>query len=547
MTRDAMSATTHQPYPSNGHLSELLRWHMDIGGTRPDGSPDVPGVPWTISELSFALDKSTTAEPESQEKRVKRWRSGRHRMAQTTFKELQSVLFGESAAFEAWRRDFLNAWRHFTPLTSPSNQIDEAEAQTNASSRCNEEQSVSTRPILSPTAAQLADCMMEISQRCWHAGWFRELEYSLWDAIETGPRDYGQGHITGPQIEILKALSDACGGWIFWKHETYDSDGNENFDDVGPTWVPMPYWLKHWDDPERFGLHSCRFPDPTLDSQRRLIYGFVDDPDRSDWKREALFFDRIVLPDALIGLDPDDWYWDGHQFWDDGQTSGPAAQQLVQLVRRNVIIPAELMNLPQGELENALYNELVELDANDPRFDYRSARLRAMMLNRRHGVEALPVFEQLPTMAAHVNPDRESVLRLVFGRLPIPDPEVSWDQIIAYREDPESKRRFAALRHWINRIVRSEIPPHEAIDELEHLIGAFEAHVRRHRMPCGHAPFGTCVTATADDCLRLRGQLGSRFAQVKVAPDDSGIFTDFDANAPGSEVAYLCVTRKVFA
>ena len=248
MTRDAMSATTDQPYPSNGHLSELLKWHMDTGGTRPDGSPDVSGIPWTISELSFALDRSTTVEPESQEKRVKRWRSGRHRMAQATFKELQVVLFGENSAFDAWRRDFLRAWRDFVPLTSESNERAEAETGPNAVSSSRENPSATPWPVLSPSAAQLADCMMEISQRCWHAGWFDQLEYDLWAAVQKGACAYGQGHVTGPQIEILKALSDACGGWIFWRHDSYDSEGNENFHDVGPTWVPMPYWLKHWDN-----------------------------------------------------------------------------------------------------------------------------------------------------------------------------------------------------------------------------------------------------------------------------------------------------------
>jgi hypothetical protein len=39
--------------------------------------------------------------------------------------------------------------------------------------------------VLSPGAAQLADCMSDISEKCYYASWLDGLEYILWDRPQT--------------------------------------------------------------------------------------------------------------------------------------------------------------------------------------------------------------------------------------------------------------------------------------------------------------------------------------------------------------------------
>ena len=70
---------------------------------------------------------------------------------------------------------------------------------------------------------KLADFMSEISERCYSAGWLKNLEYVLWDTLTKGTRKFGQDKISHDDIDELKQLSAACNCWIYFdvvKEET---------------------------------------------------------------------------------------------------------------------------------------------------------------------------------------------------------------------------------------------------------------------------------------------------------------------------------------
>ncbi|PZR38946.1 MAG: hypothetical protein DI538_08220 [Azospira oryzae] len=66
---------------------------------------------------------------------------------------------------------------------------------------------------------RLAELMSDISARCYGAGWMSGLEYVLWDAVVCGPRNYGQGEITGDDLNRLIQVSDKTNSWILFDHE----------------------------------------------------------------------------------------------------------------------------------------------------------------------------------------------------------------------------------------------------------------------------------------------------------------------------------------
>jgi hypothetical protein len=74
---------------------------------------------------------------------------------------------------------------------------------------------------LTPEQKRLADFMSDISERCYSAGWMKDLEYILWDALLNGERQYGQDTISSIDIEELIGLSNAGDSWIVF------SDDNE--------------------------------------------------------------------------------------------------------------------------------------------------------------------------------------------------------------------------------------------------------------------------------------------------------------------------------
>jgi hypothetical protein len=84
-----------------------------------------------------------------------------------------------------------------------------------------------------PPEERLAHRMSEWSEECYCAGWLSLCEYEIWDAIGRGVDwDWGQSTVPAAALAEMKALSDACGGWVIW------DDANH-----GETFVPLSEWL----------------------------------------------------------------------------------------------------------------------------------------------------------------------------------------------------------------------------------------------------------------------------------------------------------------
>jgi len=72
---------------------------------------------------------------------------------------------------------------------------------------------------LTPDERHLAELMRNISERCYSAGWMCNLEYVLWNAVVSGPRDYGHGAITKDDIDKLTQASHKISSWILFDEE----------------------------------------------------------------------------------------------------------------------------------------------------------------------------------------------------------------------------------------------------------------------------------------------------------------------------------------
>jgi hypothetical protein len=72
---------------------------------------------------------------------------------------------------------------------------------------------------LTPDERQLAEFMSEISEKCYGAGWEKNSEYVLWDAVISGPRNFGQDTITQADIDELIKISNKSNAWIVFDDE----------------------------------------------------------------------------------------------------------------------------------------------------------------------------------------------------------------------------------------------------------------------------------------------------------------------------------------
>ena len=82
---------------------------------------------------------------------------------------------------------------------------------------------------MQPAVIELATYMSELSEQAWCAGWMQDLEFALWRAVTETPYHYGRLDLTAEHVARLRALSEACGGWIVFRED-------EEF-------VPLAEWL----------------------------------------------------------------------------------------------------------------------------------------------------------------------------------------------------------------------------------------------------------------------------------------------------------------
>jgi hypothetical protein len=84
---------------------------------------------------------------------------------------------------------------------------------------------------LTPQQRDLAAYMSELSEHAFSAGWMDGLEQALWRAVISGPFRYGYLTLTIEHVEKLRALSNACDGWI-----VFDDNLEESFVSMGQ-WI----------------------------------------------------------------------------------------------------------------------------------------------------------------------------------------------------------------------------------------------------------------------------------------------------------------------
>ena len=88
-------------------------------------------------------------------------------------------------------------------------------------------------------AAALAQHMSDISEVCWAAGWMEGTEYSLWEMLQGGPREWGMCRVSHADIGRLRDLHEESGGWWIWGEQ-------------GQRFVTAAEWLKIYE-----GRHAC--------------------------------------------------------------------------------------------------------------------------------------------------------------------------------------------------------------------------------------------------------------------------------------------------
>lgn len=131
------------------------------------------------------------------------------------------------------------------------------------------------------------------------------------------------------------------------------------------------------------------------------------------------------------------------------------------------------------------------------------------------------------------------LLKILIPALLLPGKDVSWEQIIEYRNDPNSRNRFLDLRNWITDTAHGKLTPFEAQEQLEPVLKRFRKQMEIHKMETVTTALEAYITTPPDVLTNLLNYQAGRtqkqlcfFAQQKLT------LLEGEAQSEVSEVAY---------
>lgn len=180
--------------------------------------------------------------------------------------------------------------------------------------------------------------------------------------------------------------------------------------------------------------------------------------------------------------------------------------------------------------------------------DEYAVRLKILELRNSEGVDAVPVFFRRPFSNPLKNPRREEVMRIILGFMPTPDRSTSLERIIDFRSDPDSRRKFVALKNFINDIGRSNLQRNEILDRIEWLINEYKAHSDMHKLRYGRSSLEILVTTTANTIENIvRLKVGKAIQGLFDVQRQRADLLKAELETPGREIAYLIKVQDQFS
>ncbi len=174
-------------------------------------------------------------------------------------------------------------------------------------------------------------------------------------------------------------------------------------------------------------------------------------------------------------------------------------------------------------------------------------RLMALMMQTTKGVTAVTTLPYKEYTRDLPNSSKSNVAQIVISKLPLPNDETPWEQLIDYRNDSDNQKNLLNLRRWIRRISAENLSQAEIEEELEWLMNEFQSHMKVHKMKTNTETLEVIVKIlpeTIENLIKLRfSKLPEPFFAVKKRQIN---LMEAELNAPGREISYIIKTQEAF-
>jgi hypothetical protein len=177
--------------------------------------------------------------------------------------------------------------------------------------------------------------------------------------------------------------------------------------------------------------------------------------------------------------------------------------------------------------------------------DFFLSLMASLAIQRRERLATVSLCPAYGTSSPGAQTIRGSIGTIVLNSLPFPDESTSLERIIAFKNDPDKKRKRELLQRWTHRLaVKGISSEHEVTQELEWALHDYEEHMRFHKMKANRGILETVVATSAEiaeDLVKFRwGKLAQSLFSTSHREID---LLEAELKAPGRELAYVSKAR----
>ena len=174
-------------------------------------------------------------------------------------------------------------------------------------------------------------------------------------------------------------------------------------------------------------------------------------------------------------------------------------------------------------------------------------RLMALIMETTKGVTAVTTFPYTEYTRELQNSSKSNVIQITINKLPLPNNETPWEQIIDYRNDSENQKNLLNLRRWIRKVSTENLLTAEIEEELEWLMNEFQNHMKLHKLKANTETLEMMVKAPLEIIEIIKKLIVPKSPEPLFALKKRQInLMEAELNAPGREMSYIIKTRDTF-
>jgi hypothetical protein len=178
--------------------------------------------------------------------------------------------------------------------------------------------------------------------------------------------------------------------------------------------------------------------------------------------------------------------------------------------------------------------------------EFQLRLMSAYYRNTKH-IDAYPLISgRLPELSQETGSTGD-VIEIAINHLPAPDDSTSWEQILDFRNDPDTERKFLDLRNWMNDTARAKLTPIEVEQKLEWLLQEYRQHMELHRMKINASTLETVIVTGAEIAENLiKLQFGKLAKGLFSLRHRRLALLEGELKSPGREIAFISKAQETF-